>query len=243
MSPESRSSPPPVLNALPGRRKTFRRILFWFLGLGLAGLALMISLLVCKDTIIRLLTQRKIRQETGMNVEIGEMRLGLASSSLLIRNFRIYNTPEFGGGVFLNIPEIFVQMDPEKSSANGLRFKELHFNLAELNVVKNRKGELNVDSIQNTTDAKIDYKFGGVDKVLLSLRTIRFTDLLQPGNNYETDLGIDREEVTNIKSEEQLKAWAILLGTRIVLQEKYKAEGKPRHKLGAQTLLKLLRTQ
>jgi hypothetical protein len=253
MSGEARAASPPQLGRAAGKRKFLKRLLFWLVGVCSLILLLIAGVVLFKDAIIRVFAERRIKQRTGLEVHIGEISLGLRSSSLLIRNFRIYNSKEFGGTVFLHVPEIYMAMDPEKTATGLLRFKELRFNLSELNVVRNRKGELNIESIERAVAAdsneneaaaaRLRYKFGGIDKMVLSLRTIRFTDMQQPRNNYETDLGIQNEEAKNIKNEEELKAWAILLAVRIAVQEKYKAAERPRSRVGAQTLLELLKAR
>ena len=223
-----------------------KRVLFWVIGLCSLLLFLILGVFFFRDGIIRIVTEFTIERQTGLKASIGEMRLRPASSSLLIKNFRIYNPKEFGGSVLLDIPEIYMGFDPNKGSNAAVSFKELRFHLAELNVVKNRKGELNLDSIKDAVgvDAReLDHKFGGIDKMVVTLRTIRFTDMQEPRNNYETDLGVQAEEAKNLKNEDELKAWAVLLAVRIAVQEKFKAEGKPRGKVGAQSLLELLKTR
>jgi hypothetical protein len=239
-------APPPLLSPAPVRRTRLKRVLFWVIGVCSVLLLFILGVFFFRDGIIRILTEFTIERQTGLKASIGEMRLRPASSSLLIKNFRIYNPKDFGGSVLLDIPEIYMGFDPDKASNGPVHFKELRFHLAELNVVKNRKGELNLDSIKDAVGAdarELNYLFGGIDKMVVTLRTIRFTDLQEPRNNYVTDLGVQSEEALNLKNENELEAWGVLLAVRIAVQEKYKADGKPRGKVGAQSLLQLLKTR
>ncbi|HUR45866.1 MAG TPA: hypothetical protein VMZ27_08345 [Candidatus Saccharimonadales bacterium] len=250
MSSDARAVPPRLSNPLPGRRSRLKQILFWIVGLCAIFLAVVVGLVICKDNIFRWIAERNIQQRMGMRASIGELRVGFSSASVLVKHLRIYNPKEFGGTVFFHVPEIYVQADPEKVSAGLFHVKELRFSLAELNVIKNRNGEMTLESLQKVIETngpsqsastpKLPYKFDGIDSLTVSLRTIRFTDLQQPKNSYEMDLGIEGEQVKNLKNEDELKAWAVLLAVKIAVQEKYKAEGKPRSKLGLRKFLELL---
>jgi hypothetical protein len=144
-----------------------------------------------------------------------------------------------------------VELDPEQASQGLLHFKELRFNLSEVNIVKNKEGKLNLDYMQEalekadvlgkTNSLGMDYKFGGIDRMSVTVRSINYTDLQQPANSYKTDLAIQNEEVKGIKSEEELNKWAVSLMTKVALQQMFnpQAQGKPGGGLGLQSLLEL----
>src|SRR5207253_10985824 len=95
-------------------------------------------------TILRKVAEHQIRAETGMDVKIGRMSSGLLSPVVTIENLKLYNTPEFGGGEFLIIPELHIEFDADALAARKLRVKLARFNLYELDVVKNQAGEANI---------------------------------------------------------------------------------------------------
>lgn len=250
MSRDEPAVPPRLSSPRQPKRSRLKLVLVWIVGLCGIFLAVILTLVVFKDNIFRWLAERNIQHRTGMKASIGELRVGLGSASVLVKHLRLYNSTEFGGTVFFHVPEIYVQMDPEKVSAGLLHLKEFRFSLAELNVVKSRNGQMNVDRLQkvletnapisNPSGVKLPYKFDGIDSLTLTLHTIRLTDLQQPKNSYETDLGLEAEQVKNLKSEDELKAWVVLLAVKLAVQERYKAEGAQRSKVGLRKLLQEL---
>src|SRR6185312_12450244 len=114
--------------------------------IALAILAIVL-LLVFKDTILCKIAEHQIRAETGMDVKIGRFSSGLLSPVVTIENLKLYNTPEFGGTEFLIIPELHIEFDAQAFQQQKLRIKLARFNLAELDVVKNKAGETNLVSM------------------------------------------------------------------------------------------------
>src|ERR1017187_9157445 len=92
-----------------------KRIFKWLLGLFLTAVLLVvvgvIVLLLSYNSILRVTIERQIRAQTGMDVEIGSLKLALISPTVEIQNLKIHNSRDFGGTPFLDIPEIHVEYD------------------------------------------------------------------------------------------------------------------------------------
>lgn len=255
MSPElpgSDSGLPPQVesapaSALPRRKSRFRRALAWFIGLVAGLIVLLVAVFMFKDNIVKWIAERNIHHKTGLAVKIGGLKVGFGTGTLAVKDFKIYNTPEFGGAALISIPELYLELDAEQAADSKLHFKELRFHLAEVNVVKNKEGRLNLDSIKETLDANappggdsasLRFKFAGIDKLSLNLGRILLTDMQQPANNYELALGGEQAEITSLKTEEDLNAWAAAFLIRLSVQEYFKAKEKGQ---GLQILLDTFR--
>ncbi len=83
----------------------------WVLRLFLLAVVLVVIFFLSLDTILRLITENRIRAQTGMEAEIGKFHLGLLEPVIEIKDLRLYNPANFGGTPFLNIPEIHVEYD------------------------------------------------------------------------------------------------------------------------------------
>lgn len=252
------STPAPATPAPPviRRKKSVLKTMLWVL-ISLCGafLLLVAGILYFKDSILRTVTEYNVRRETGMETKIGDFQLGLTSTSLLMKDFQIINPKEFGGSPFFQVPEVYVELDPEKAAQGLLHFKELRFNLAEVNIVKNKDGKLNLDYIQEALEKsevfrkrkkkspkEEDFKFEAIDRMFLTVRSIKYTDLQEPANSYKTDLGIQNEEVKNIKSEEELNTWAVGMMTKVALQQMFKTPGQEKRSGGGlESLLRLFK--
>src|SRR5260370_3042979 len=101
-----------------------RRLFRWAFRLVLLVVILLVALVVFMDSIVRALAEREIRSATGMDVKIGSFSIGLISPVITIENFKLYNTAEFGGSPFVDLPELRVEYD-----WRALRPPELHCQL------------------------------------------------------------------------------------------------------------------
>ena len=115
---------------------------------GLAAVALVvvavIVLLLSYNSILRVAMERQIRAQTGMDAEIGSLKIALTSPTVEIQNLKIHNSPDFGGTPFLDIPEIHVEYDRAALARREIHLKLLRFNLGELDIVKNQAGQTNI---------------------------------------------------------------------------------------------------
>src|SRR4051812_33444689 len=98
-----------------------RRLIKWIFRLIVLAIVAVVLLLMFKDTILRKIAEHQIRAETGMDVKIGRLSSSLFSPDVTIENFKLYNTPEFGGTEFLIIPELHIEFDADALAAQKLR--------------------------------------------------------------------------------------------------------------------------
>jgi len=198
----------------------------WLLRLFLAAVALVIIavvvLLLSYNSILRVAMERQIRAQTGMDAEIGSLKIALASPTVEIRNLKIHNAPEFGGTPFLDIPEIHVEYDRAALARREIHLKLLRFNLGELDIVKSQAGQTNIflpglklPAQKSGTGGNplADFKkqsgfdFTGIDMLNVSIGKLKFIDLQNQQNNREQTIGIDDCVIPNVKSSTDL--WSL----------------------------------
>ncbi len=198
----------------------------WLFRLIIAAVALVVVavviLLLSYNSILRVVIERQIRAQTGMDAEIGRFHLALFSPSVEIQNFKLYNPPAFGGTPFLDIPEIHAEYDLNALRKNEIHLTLLRFNLGELDIVKNQAGQTNIFMPNlnppskksggggSSTNALADFKkqsgfdFKGIDMLNVSIGKVKFIDLQNQRNNREQTIGIDNLVVPNVKSQTDL---------------------------------------
>ena len=126
----------------------------WLFRLFLLAVVLVVVLLLSLNSILRLYIEHQIHAQTGMTAEIGQFSLGFTRPTVTIRNFKLFNPPDFGGTPFLDLPEIHVEYDPLALSKHELHLTLLRFNLGELDIVKNEAGKTNIFSIAGSVSVK-----------------------------------------------------------------------------------------
>src|SRR5882672_7471699 len=123
----------------------WKKILRWAIGVFAVLLLFVVAAVVFKNPLLKTVTRWNIKATTGLEASIGGLDLNIGGSRLRITSFRIYNDPAFGKSVLFDIPEIYLQVDSDSASDGKLRFKEVRFNLAEVNVVRSTNGLTNLD--------------------------------------------------------------------------------------------------
>ncbi|MBI5387691.1 MAG: AsmA family protein [Verrucomicrobia bacterium] len=198
-----------------------KRLFRWLFRLVVLLIVLAVALVLLKDILLKAIVERRIREQTGLEVKIAKLEAGLFSPTFLMEDFKLYNPPEFGGSVFLDVPEVRFEYDAGEAVRGRLHFRLLRLNLKELHTVRSQSGRTNLLGLvaqaqrrapaQPPSDGGLKLEFGGIDRLYLSFGTVKHTDLQQPRNNWQRTIGWKDYEVKNICTEEDLRNWATLV--------------------------------
>jgi predicted membrane metal-binding protein len=204
----------------------------WLLRLLVLAVVLAVVFFLSLDSVLRIMIQHNIRAQTGMEAEIGKFHLGLLEPVVEIKNLQLFNSADFGGTPFLNIPEIHVEYDRAALAQSQIHITLLRFNLGELDIVKNAAGQtnlfalgLNVPTQKNLIQgAKIntlgDFKkqtgldFQGIDVLNVSVGTAKYIDLQDQKNNREQNIGIENQVINHVTTPADLAGLAFLVALR-----------------------------
>jgi len=210
--------------------KTFFR---WAVRIVVSLIFLLIVLAVVgvllKDVIAKALTERNLRDNTGMDAKIEKMEVGLATPIVNLEGLKLYNGPDFGGGTFLEMPELRIEYLPDDIRSGKLRLKTVRLHIAQVHIVKGKDGRTNLEELQRETKKKArgqkggtntpGVDFGGIDTLYLTVGKLKITDLGNPQNNREINVGIKDEVGRNLKTEEQIAGWFGLVIFRLYMQQ------------------------
>jgi hypothetical protein len=179
----------------------------WTFRLVILGIVLLVALILLKDQILKSVLETQMRRTTGMEVKIGSVSTSLMRPVLTLENFVIYNTPEFGGGPFVDIPELHVEYAADAHGRTDLHFKLVRLNLRELNIVESASGRTNVvdmsaaiDHAQSKGTNEGTVRFNGVDTLNLTVGKIRYISLRRPNRNQEVNIALQNEIVQNVRT-------------------------------------------
>lgn len=200
----------------------FFRILWWFT---FVVIFMVIVVLANRDLIVKQLAERQIRAATGMEPEIGDFSFSVLEPKLTLNNFKLYSPAEFGGTLFLDVPELHVEYDRAALRRHELHITLMRVNLHELDVVRNAAGATNLMSFVNTmaprkygggrTVAPLNgFKFTGIDLLNLSIGAVKFVDLKDQRLNRTVTIGLQDLIYTNVVSSADLRGLSELLWRR-----------------------------
>ena len=204
-----------------------KKLFKWLVRLFLALVLLILLLILFLDPIAKYVAERQIRQQTGLGVIIGKVSIGLRDPTLAIENFKLFNSAEFGGSVFIDVPELRVQYDLEALRSRKIHLKLVWLNLAELHIVQNKNGKTNLRALQErqkqsksgSAPGASAAEFQAIDTVRLTIAKLKFTSEKTPARNEEAYVGIKNEIVKNVRSLKDLQP----LVTRIALEKNLKS--------------------
>jgi uncharacterized protein involved in outer membrane biogenesis len=198
-----------------------KRLIRWAIYLFIIVVALAVAGILLLNTMVKQVVQSRLRTQTGMDVRIGEIDVGLLSPTITIENFKLYNGADFGGSLFLDMPELHLEYDPLAVRAGQLHFKLVRLNLAEVAVIQDKKGRFNVQDLERKSRGQsggrkspgADFKFTGIDTLNLTLGKFRLSNLAS-GREQVINFGIKDQITRNVRSEADLAALNVLLALR-----------------------------
>ena len=96
----------------------------------------------------------------------------------------IYNSAEFGGSPLIDMPELHVEYDRDALVARKIHCKLLRFNLAQINIVEDKNGRRNLDSLEAIAQPRHKFEarqanlsgdqFAGIDTLNLTLGKVTY---------------------------------------------------------------------
>jgi len=206
-------------------------LLKWLLGLFILAVVLVVVFFLSLDSILRVVAEHNIRAQTGLNAEIGRFHVGLLDPVVEIDNLKLYNPKGFGGTPFMVIPEIHIEYDKPALRQGDIHITLARFNLGELDIVKNEKGETNLFSLGVALPSKAELQknsglgvaefkkrtgldFQGIDALYVTVGTFKYIDLKNPKNNREQEIAIDNQVFRNVKILADLTGLEVLVVLR-----------------------------
>lgn len=202
------------------------RLIKWIIRTCLMLMALVaivvLLLFLFRDTVLRKTAEYRIRAASGMQARIGQFHIGVTEPVVTIQDFKLYNTPEFGGSLLLSMPELHIEYDLDAIQSGQLRLRLVRVNLEEVTIVRSEAERTNIvaflermhkvatQAARKRTPATT-IGFAGIDTFNLSLGTIRFEDLLDPQQDRELRLDLEDQVFKNVRSEADLYAIVFLV--------------------------------
>lgn len=183
--------------------------------------AVIFFLTVVKDLAVKTGMTTVGSSVVGAKIEVGYFSIGLFTSKVHVKNFKLYNPPGFPNEPMVNMPEIRVDYDVPAFLSGKIHAPLVVFNLKEMTVIKNKDGKLNVDSLKvieeqkAAADKKGDKKAGPqakqmpiqIDLLKLNVERVIFKDYSKGDGQpvvqvFEVDL--KNKEFKDIKSVQQM---------------------------------------
>jgi uncharacterized protein involved in outer membrane biogenesis len=214
-----------------------RRLFRWALYLFIIFVVLAVAAVLLFDSMVRSIAEHRVRAQTGMDVKIGKFSIGFFSPTITVENLKLYNTAEFGGGEFIDLPELHIVYDRGAIRSGKLHLNLVRLNLAEIHLVESKDGRRNFEMLfpakQGGTGGVLrlsggndlaQMEFAGIDMANVTIERSRFTSFRQPDQNMSRTVGLKNAiyaDVSTTKDLENVGATLALKSGLNVLLERY----------------------
>jgi hypothetical protein len=187
-----------------------RRLFRWAVRIALAivllAMAVVVVMIILLDTITKEIIVSRLRSQTGMEVKLSAVHVGLLSPTISIEGLKLYNTADFGGAVCLDMPELHLEYDASALRARQFHVILLRLEVAELSVVVNKSRRNNFDILKQKSKESDKQKSSweklkvtGIDVLNVTLGRFRLADLAS-GRGEEINFGIKNQILRNVKT-------------------------------------------
>lgn len=126
--------------------------------------------LLAKDFIVKAVLERTIESLCGLRISTDSVEVGIFNTSIRVKGMSIFNPPSFPEKIMAKINYLYVNYDIMSGLKKEIHIREMVFDVGLVNVIKNQKGENNLNSIKIVNMAKEIDKCERTDKVMPKIR-------------------------------------------------------------------------
>jgi len=187
-------------------------------------LVILVIIVVClalaKNFLLKKGIETTVKALTGLPLKIGSFKFGILDTTIDIKDLQLHNPEGFSDQMMLDMPEIYIDYEFGSLLKKKLHVHEMRINVREFAIVKNEKGETNLDALKAVQTKKGEGKKAKkgekkssqkdeafdiqIDLIELKLGKVSYKDYSKEGapSIKEFNLNLDErfENVTDLKS-------------------------------------------
>ena len=181
-------------------------------------LVLLVAALLAAGPVMKRIALAGIQRQTGLVPTVEQFDYSPRSGILHLGGFRLHEPATNGGRLVLDLPELYVEVDPSAAERHELRFREVRLNLAEVSLPTNQIGgdldrmvkQLDRSSPSNQLGG---LKFAGIDRLVLTLGVMKVPDASLPGGIRTIPFNLRSQTFTNVTTT-NLESIVMFLGIK-----------------------------
>lgn len=109
---------------------------------------LICSVLLAKDVIVKAIFEKTVEALSGLKITAEYIDVGIFNTSIRVKGMVIHNPRSFPDDIMARINHLYVNYDITSGLRNEILIKELVFDAGLVNVIKNKNGENNLNSLK-----------------------------------------------------------------------------------------------
>jgi uncharacterized protein involved in outer membrane biogenesis len=104
--------------------------------------------LIGKNLIAKTAVKSGIRAMTGLQMDIGNIEVGIANTRIGINDIKLHNPSEFTDRLMVHLPEIYINYALDAFFRGRVHLEEVRIDLKKLIVVRDKDGMLNLNALK-----------------------------------------------------------------------------------------------
>jgi hypothetical protein len=152
-----------------------------------------------------------------METILGRVRIDLRSPVVRLENVRLISPAEFGGRLFLDLPEVRIEYDSVALLFRRIRLRRIDFRLDEVRVVRTAAGRTNLEALREQLGreqlgrgrlsarlSEWNWQYDGTENVRFALGRLKYLDAREPAKSEEVHVGVRDVRLAPLNSGEEL---------------------------------------
>jgi hypothetical protein len=127
--------------------KKISRIFFWVI-------IIFLAIIITRNLIVKTAVEALVKAFIGLELSIKNTDIGLMKHYVEAKDLRLYNPKGFKDPVMVDMPLIYVDYNPNSFFKKNIHLNKVAIYLRELVVIKNKSGELNLNSLKVVREGK-----------------------------------------------------------------------------------------
>lgn len=108
----------------------------------------LVVLVLARNVVVKAAAENGVKAVTGMPLSMGKLDLGLSNTLVDIENLVVKNPSGFHDTSLVDIPKILVDYNLSSILKGKVHLENLEFDMKQFTIVRNEKGELNLDRLK-----------------------------------------------------------------------------------------------
>ena len=121
-------------------------------------IVLVVVLSLTKNMVAKIGIEKGVEAVTGLKMDIRSFNIGILNTLVGMDDMKLYNPKGFLDPVMVDMEEIYVDYNLSSILKGTIHLEEMRIVLTEFVVVKNEKGELNLNALKPVKDNKLEGK-------------------------------------------------------------------------------------
>ena len=193
-------------------------------------LLIVLILIVLKNAVAKTAVENGVRFAIGLPLKIRQFDFSLTQSYIGIEDLQLFNPRGYLDPVMADVPEIYVNYELAPLFRKQIHLEEIRLHLKEFVVVRNEKGELNVDALRPVESQKTPEKPRAeeksrsqraphlwIDSVTLRIEKVVFKDYSKGGaptvRQFKVNINERYQHVQNLKAVVSLILIKVMIST------------------------------